>query len=1148
MITKKFSQLNKKNTKLAGGKGASLGEMFNAGIPVPDGFVILSITFDEFIKEANINIEIDSIIKSVDINKIHTVDDASEQIRALILNHDIPIKIADVIKSEFKKLNTRYVAVRSSATAEDGLTAAWAGQLDSFLNTTEESLLENIKKCWASLFTPRAIFYRFEQGLHGSDISVAVVVQKMVDSEKSGIAFSVHPVTEDYNQLIIEASFGLGEAIVSGQVTPDNYVVKKDTKELIDKNIMIQSRGLYRIKKGGNKWKDVSKTTGEKQVLTDKQILDLSEMIIKIEKHYNKPQDIEWAMEGDKIYIVQSRPITTLKQKNLPSLNIGKLDDYQRLFKWLNSLHYLVSSIFMGRYKELDALIVSDVNLWTSYLPLATMQKTLKEGLKIYGNRIEYKKYVNDFNNHIRNSEYYFEKKLKQNNISKAEVKKFLDYTIKAFYYYSQTEFFYTDKAFLEKNNNKDIKENFKTFEHLKLEGRKYINRIFLETNSYTSRLIESLSKQFKISSDDLWAYSYEDVLNLFEDKKLDKAVVEKRKIAYIIKGQNGKEKNICGEEAENLINGFIGRRDSEHQIIKGQIASKGIKRGKAKVITFGLDDFELLNDMIESMKKGDILVVETTAPEIIVACKKASAIVTNQGGMMSHAAIVSREMNIPCIVGTDIATEAIKDGQEIEVDANNGVVRLIDSKNEESPYLFLWSNTQSHLTIEMNINGFIKHKKESFNNAKNIIEVSRNNKISCYHALIDLDLDAVEGKDVFLDKTRSKQFLNKANQEIEKHGELFSELKKLNYSKLTDKQLLKYFVKATDDWSYLITFFRGTQAGPTQCLVEEINKHFTNDDSSILMMTPKIDPVDEELLDWQKLLAGDYFEKLMIKHAYKHPWIVAAHYTYDDVISTLKQRFEYDKKNVIIKDIKKEKKELHEKQEKILSKYSKARGTVALTQELALNRIKIKSCWAGIEFYLIPLLEEIARRTKQDSGEISKYYLIDDIHELLLNNKKLSKTEIANRNKCFTGLWKDEKVIYKSGEEAEKLAKKELKNLYKIKKEKTLQGVVANPGVVTAKARILESNNVKQAQKLRKDFKKGDILVTQMTQPNIMDIAGRAGGIITDEGGMLSHAAIISREMNIPCIVGTHFATLNIKDGAKVRIDGGNGTVEIIE
>ena len=307
-----FKNIGKNDVALAGGKGASLGEMIQVGVLVPNGFVILASAFEKFLEETDLNVEIDSILDTVNHKEMHTIEGASEKIEALILGAEMPQDIALEIKRFFKNLNSKYVAVRSSATAEDSASAAWAGQLESYLNTTEETLLENVEKCWASLFTPRAIFYRFEKDLHKQKISVAVVVQKMVESEKSGIAFSVHPVTQDRNQLIIEAGFGLGEAIVSGQITPDSYVVEKQPRRIIDKNVQTQSRGLYRAESGGNEWRDIPKEQGEKQVLSDDEILKLSEIILEIENHYGFPCDIEWAFKDRKCYIVQSRPITTL--------------------------------------------------------------------------------------------------------------------------------------------------------------------------------------------------------------------------------------------------------------------------------------------------------------------------------------------------------------------------------------------------------------------------------------------------------------------------------------------------------------------------------------------------------------------------------------------------------------------------------------------------------------------------------------------------------------------------------------------------------------------------------------------------------------------------------------------------------------------
>jgi len=206
--------------------------------------------------------------------------------------------------------------VRSSATAEDSSVASWAGELESYLNTTKTDLLKNVKKCWSSLFTPRAIFYRYEKKLYNQTVSVAVVIQKMIQSEISGICFTVHPVTEDYDQMVIEARYGLGEAIVGGKITPDTYIIHKINKNILDSNISKQEMMVVR-ESSGVKETIVPKVKQEKQKLDNKHILQLAKICQNIENHYKKPQDIEWALKKNKFYIVQSRPITTLQNTNV---------------------------------------------------------------------------------------------------------------------------------------------------------------------------------------------------------------------------------------------------------------------------------------------------------------------------------------------------------------------------------------------------------------------------------------------------------------------------------------------------------------------------------------------------------------------------------------------------------------------------------------------------------------------------------------------------------------------------------------------------------------------------------------------------------------------------------------------------------------
>lgn len=307
-----FSRISKKDVGSCGGKGASLGEMTGAKITVPPGFVITAQAFEKFLADTDINVEIDAALKKVNPKDTESVEEASEVLGQLIKGAKMSKDLEKEILENFKKVKAPLVAVRSSATAEDSKIDSWAGELESYLNTTEKTLLQNVKNCWASLFTPRAIFYRLERGFGEKKVLVAVVVQKMVQSEVSGICFTVHPVTRDKNQMIIEAGWGLGEAIVGGMITPDSYVLNKKNWEIIDVNVSEQEKMIVRKGAGGTVETKVPTVKNNKQKINGKQIVLLAKLCSTIEKHYKFPCDIEWAMEKGKFYIVQSRPITTL--------------------------------------------------------------------------------------------------------------------------------------------------------------------------------------------------------------------------------------------------------------------------------------------------------------------------------------------------------------------------------------------------------------------------------------------------------------------------------------------------------------------------------------------------------------------------------------------------------------------------------------------------------------------------------------------------------------------------------------------------------------------------------------------------------------------------------------------------------------------
>ena len=310
MNTLWLKDITMKNLPQVGGKGASLGEMFHS-FPVPDAFCVTVEAYKKFLKEAGIEKQIYSMLKidEEDTEKLH---DVAEKIQRLMTSKAIPKDVEKDILTAYKKLNG-FVAVRSSATAEDLPTASFAGQQATFLNVKgEKDVLEAVKKCWASLFTARAIYYRVKNKFKNEQVFISVVVQKMVDSKKAGVIFTVNPINQNKNEMVIEGAFGLGETVVSGSVTPDTYIIQKNPYKLLNKNIGHKRIALYRDQKGKNFEKQLSEEEAEQQVLSEEQIKKLSEISVNIEKHYRKPMDIEWAVD-DKEYILQARPITTLK-------------------------------------------------------------------------------------------------------------------------------------------------------------------------------------------------------------------------------------------------------------------------------------------------------------------------------------------------------------------------------------------------------------------------------------------------------------------------------------------------------------------------------------------------------------------------------------------------------------------------------------------------------------------------------------------------------------------------------------------------------------------------------------------------------------------------------------------------------------------
>ena len=325
-----FENLRKTDIPSVGGKNANLGEMINVGIPVPPGFAITAYSYKKFIEKSGISEKIYEIIKETvkDLNDPKQYEEASKKIRELIEATPMPKDIGGAIRSAYEELCRKlglsdvFVAVRSSATAEDLPDASFAGQQETFLNVRGvRHLLENTVKCWSSLFTTRAIFYRTEKGFAHEKVFISVGVQKMVNSKAAGVIFTINPVTGDPSQIVIEGNYGLGESVVSGAVTPDDFVVDKNTLKIIERRIAKKTVQYLRDPDTGKTVHlDVPVEKQEQPCLNDEEIIKLAELAKRIEQHYGKAQDIEWAIGSDlsfpdNIFIVQSRPETVWSLK-----------------------------------------------------------------------------------------------------------------------------------------------------------------------------------------------------------------------------------------------------------------------------------------------------------------------------------------------------------------------------------------------------------------------------------------------------------------------------------------------------------------------------------------------------------------------------------------------------------------------------------------------------------------------------------------------------------------------------------------------------------------------------------------------------------------------------------------------------------------
>ncbi|MCL2739806.1 MAG: PEP-utilizing enzyme [Oscillospiraceae bacterium] len=592
--------------------------------------------------------------------------DASEEVD----NEEVQKKILDF----YKERQFGLVSVRSSATIEDGAVASFAGMFDSVLNVKEDGLIQAIREVVISAEGLRVIEYCRLKGIDYSKITMRVIVQRMIDSRISGVCFTKTPNSD--NQMAIEACLGLGEALVSGRVTPDKYVVNRTTLSLEDVSISYQNTML-----GKNEYVEVPFYKGSVQKATNEQIRDLSKTSLEIEKTLQfYGADIEWAIEGNTLYILQARPVTFASEIEENGTSLPSIENYQMTFK-VAGLPFMFADLLCHGFGYLHPLFICSDGNFLQYFTNAKMQYAANYGhnwLSAEDGFDEYEKKFTDFH------ETSFAKLVKviSNELNTDNTKHFFEIIYEYFVFYSKMDFQFTNTVYLYAAENPTIAENLKKLSTFKDIARVWINNVSIDDDCCLNKLLSQISEKFGVSVDALGLYKMSEMISLFDNKKVEDKELNERASSSIVMFDGKSIRYVCADEAIKYVNEVreIEKIRAKADII-GQVANKGNDKyvaGKVRLINVDYANLSEMGKAIEEMIAGEILISEFTAPELMAACSKAKAIVTDLGGMLSHAAIISRELGIPCIVGTAHASRSLKNSDNIEIDLDTGAVKKI--------------------------------------------------------------------------------------------------------------------------------------------------------------------------------------------------------------------------------------------------------------------------------------------------------------------------------------------------------------------------------------------------------------------------------------------------------------------------------------
>lgn len=608
------------DSTIFGGKGSSLVKLKNLGYNVPSFFVLDTDFFKEFITYNNI----DTIIET----------ERCEKIKEVILNAKFPKGLLNTIYSYFDDLNIDRVSVRSSAIQEDGKDKSFAGQFYTGLNVSKNDLEKEIKKCYASLFEINIKDYINNKT---DKLEMAVVIQKMINSNYSGVAFSTDFDVNNSNFTIIEACKGIGEQLVSGQVTPTKYFIRKKLNyidQIIGENLQIEN-----------------------------QIITISKLAQKIEQDYNMPMDIEWAIDNKEIYILQARPIVgTTKMKKLFKLVLSRPktlaymqieEETERIgiSNVLNSLYYLKPIFYFNN------------NTFEEYYNFVSMEENVNSMVNFI-----LKNYKNEFVecvNKALDACKTIEKNLAKLSIDEINKLSNMIFPINNIVNFLEARLYNKDLELLDED---------KEYINSIVKNREYYDEIDYKIDSeIEKRIKEKLPKEF------LQHYKVMTIDEIFNNKKVTLDELKTRNKGFVLYNGNiilkDKFKDFCDKNNISIL-----LKEDEKNInassIKGSIAYPGKEKGIAKLV-YTIED-------TSKIEKGDIIVSPMTVPNFIDAVKRAKAIVTDEGGTVCHAALIARELKKTCIVGTKNATKLLKDGMLIEVDGDNGIVKILNNEDED--------------------------------------------------------------------------------------------------------------------------------------------------------------------------------------------------------------------------------------------------------------------------------------------------------------------------------------------------------------------------------------------------------------------------------------------------------------------------------